>query len=178
MRTHSCSFLGFESELDSVSRDDSWGWHRSAGQERVKQFFKKSGKTDYYHKCMFYKNVKRYNLAQPLDDVSAVPFCCLVVLAPWFITSPSMPLWMSGGDAETRLNSSQLSVIFCSTFSSSAARPARSISFTPTSHHHDHSVRSKMPQTALTEHFYITQKRLRLIWTRAKNNYSLNNLLA
>lgn len=73
--------------------------------------------------------------------LSSVPFCGLVVSATWFMSTPSMPFWMRGADAETRLNSSQLSVIFCSTFSSSAARPARSISFTQTSRRHVHAVR-------------------------------------
>lgn len=77
------------------------------------------------------------------DGLSSVPFCCLVVSATWFMTTPSMPFWMRGGDAETRPNSSQLSVIFCSTFSSSAARPARSISFTHTRHRHVHALRWK-----------------------------------
>ncbi|KAF3852381.1 hypothetical protein F7725_005736 [Dissostichus mawsoni] len=57
-----------------------------------------------------------------------IPFCCLAALATCFITTPSMPFLISVGEAETKLNSSQLSAIFCSTFSSSAARPARSIS--------------------------------------------------
>lgn len=101
-------------------------------------------------------NVKWYKYAQPLDDgVSPVPFSCLVVLATWFITTPSMPFWMSGGDAETRLNSSQRSVIFCSTLSSSAARPARSISFTQATHGHGHAVRFKVPKT--TPEFELEQ---------------------
>lgn len=60
--------------------------------------------------------------------VSQIPFCCLAALETCFITTPSMPFRIIVGEEETKLSSSQLSDIFCSTFSSSAARPARSIS--------------------------------------------------
>lgn len=144
VRTQSWSFLGFESEL--VSRDDFWGcWHRSADRERVKTVFMCWGQNWWLTQmCVFKNAAKWYMFVQTLGgEVSLVPFCCLVVLATWFITRPSMSFWMRVGDEETRLNSSQLSLIFCSTFSSSAARPARSISFTQTARRHNHAVRLK-----------------------------------
>lgn len=79
----------------------------------------------------------------------SIPFCCLAALATCFITAPSMPFLISVGEAETKLNSSQLSAIFCSTFSSSAARPARSISWK-----HTHT------STHTRRHNHVWQRRL------------------
>ncbi len=55
-----------------------------------------------------------------------VPF--LVAAAIFFMTTPSIPLCSSLGEELTKLNSSQLSVIFLSGFSSGGL-PARSISY-------------------------------------------------
>lgn len=120
VRAHSWSLLDFDSGL--VCTSSIWGcWQRSAEwKENSCDIITEGVTQDTF--CVF---------VCPLS-VAQIPFCCLVALATCFITTPSMPFLMSVGEAETKLNSSQLSAIFCSTFSSSAARPARSISWMKT----------------------------------------------